>query len=366
VKNFLIFLSLLLISAITTYATLPPVRISTTTVPNLIGANLTIDVLNSSGDSQGISINKGPVATDGGGVLSFVLNETTWKNIDYNSNYLVRVTYGNVVLSIERLEVVFAKQSLFGAFIDASESNRGGSAIIRDINDQFISTAGQITFTLSRTPAINGKVQMFINGLRTNNNAYSISGTTVTYDPTKNNNYTLLATDRIQFDYHAGLAIGDNYGGGIVAYIFESGDPGYVAGVQHGIIVGTSNLGAGWGCNAALLPGANGTAIGTGIQNTIDISSQCYDILSAGYVCSHYTLTENGVVYNDWYLPSIDELKKIYEMKALGFGNFSESSYWSSTQASKYKAQIVSFINGSVGLSNDKNTALYYRPVRNF
>jgi hypothetical protein len=42
---------------------------------------------------------------------------------------------------------------------------------------------------------------MFINGVRTNNNAYSFSGTTVTYVPASNGAYAITASDRVQFDY---------------------------------------------------------------------------------------------------------------------------------------------------------------------
>jgi hypothetical protein len=56
------------------------------------------------------------------------------------------------------------------------------------------------TFTLANTP-LNAKVWMFINGVRTNNNAYSVSGTTVTYTAANNNSYTIVVGDRVQFDY---------------------------------------------------------------------------------------------------------------------------------------------------------------------
>ena len=42
---------------------------------------------------------------------------------------------------------------------------------------------------------------MYINGTRISKNAYSVSGTTVTYTPSFNNSYTLIVGDRIQFDY---------------------------------------------------------------------------------------------------------------------------------------------------------------------
>jgi hypothetical protein len=42
---------------------------------------------------------------------------------------------------------------------------------------------------------------MFINGVRTDNNAYSFSGTTVTYVPANNGGYAITVSDRVQFDY---------------------------------------------------------------------------------------------------------------------------------------------------------------------
>jgi hypothetical protein len=62
-------------------------------------------------------------------------------------------------------------------------------------------SAGQTVFTLTNTPATVSKLKMFVNGIRISNSAYSISTTVVTYDPSANGNYTLVAGDRVQFDY---------------------------------------------------------------------------------------------------------------------------------------------------------------------
>jgi len=87
-------------------------------------------------------------------------------------------------------------------------SNSGGTitiaAAVRPMTDQTIATSAHAvataTFTLSQTP-LNTKVWMFINGVRTNNLAYTVSGTTVTYTAANNNSYTIVVGDRIQFDY---------------------------------------------------------------------------------------------------------------------------------------------------------------------
>jgi hypothetical protein len=71
----------------------------------------------------------------------------------------------------------------------------------RDESEQFTATAGQTTFNLTQTPVSNSKVKMFINGIRIDKNAYTLSSSTITYIPVSNSNFTLEAGDRIQFDY---------------------------------------------------------------------------------------------------------------------------------------------------------------------
>lgn len=64
------------------------------------------------------------------------------------------------------------------------------------------------------------------------------------------------------------------------------------------------SAGATWGCFRRAIPGARGTAIGTGQQNTADMLAACSEPGAAAYLCS--TLSLNGV--RGWFLPSRDEL----------------------------------------------------------
>ena len=58
----------------------------------------------------------------------------------------------------------------------------------------------------------------------------------------------------------------------------------------------------------------------------------------AAKVCNDYTITVNGIIYNDWFLPSKDELNQMYENKADKLQQqqivvvILSEFYWSSTE----------------------------------
>ena len=89
------------------------------------------------------------------------------------------------------------------------------------------------------------------------------------------------------------------------------------------------SAGTEWGCYGVSIPGAGGTAVGTGEQNTIDIETGCTTFDTAADICA--ILSFGG--YSDWFLPSKDELNLMYEnLKVFGVGGFADNYYWSSSE----------------------------------
>jgi hypothetical protein len=183
-------------------------------------------------------------------------------------------------------------------------------------------------------------------------------------------NYDSYAT------YNDGLCdyakLGDTAFGGIVFHIdsngrsliaFKENFPSYMG---IGMANGSIRLGswAGSYCNDILME-AFDTAIGTGYSNSILINDGCvhgqtYPSTNAAQNClsinttfPNYLDPNNFVYYRDWYLPSRDELYKIYETIGPAnwstFGNILGASgiYWSSSEVDSSRAWCVNFINSA-------------------
>ena len=191
--------------------------------------------------------------------------------------------------------------------------------------------------------------------------------------------YNINATDsgectfaQVGYDCEGNLLIyvGAEAHGGIVFYYDSIGDYGLVAAMED-LIEGATDpfgwgYGYGWGCSQTELSGADGTSIGTGYQNTIDIVLGC----SETPIAAREALAYESEGYSDWYLPSFDELIEMYNTIGNGglegnIGGFQNFYYWSSSEYNNNAARAVSFSIGTTDFDG-KGDIDKVRVIRSF
>jgi hypothetical protein len=166
-------------------------------------------------------------------------------------------------------------------------------------------------------------------------------------------------------------SIGSIFLGGVIGYIYQPGDIGYIAGQTHGIIVAPidQSVGSSYGCSGTHI--VTSSSIGTGLSNTNNILASCSDPGIAARLCHDFILNS----YNGWYLPSKNELVQLFNNKTLlntalqsiGGVPFSPLLYISSTEYEYINthAYYCDFNSGAVNHSQ-KNNNYYVRAIRKF
>ena len=114
---------------------------------------------------------------------------------------------------------------------------------------------------------------------------------------------------------------------------------------------------------------ATATAIGWGYRNTrAIILARNTDTDTAAALSDSHTVTVGGVIVDDWYLPSQDELNEMYIRRTIigGFDLTTNGIYWASTELTSANAVRQRFNNGENWTGSGKGDIRYVRPIRAF
>lgn len=174
--------------------------------------------------------------------------------------------------------------------------------------------------------------------------------------------------------------IGEEYRGGLVFYVDESG--------QHGLIaskIDVNGQGIQWrnGASGNKITNARGDGIGAGESNTrVIIAAQTIDNQSgvfAALQAANFQVLEDGVTpcktpiavgytcYGGWYLPSAFELQLLHtNLHLSNLSSFAPEFYWSSTEASVANAWLQNFSTGEITASSKSNTIGRVRAISRF
>jgi len=162
----------------------------------------------------------------------------------------------------------------------------------------------------------------------------------------------------------ATLAIGDSYQGGIIFWLDATG--------QHGLIAATTDQSTGiqWYAGTYGVTRARGDGLYAGKVNTAIIIAAQVAIGDDGnnyaaQICSDYSVTDGGVTYGDWYLPSKYELNLLYLQKSV-VGGFASAYYWSSSELYDLFAWHQYFGSGGQVTNTLKDDTHAVRAVRAF
>ena len=223
-----------------------------------------------------------------------------------------------------------------GFYYEQNVSSTGVTGLTASlVAGKFANGNGNLSYTISGTPNASGTAQFNI----------SIGGKICDFK---------LLVDSVK--------VGSSFGGGVVAYVFKAGDPGYVAGETHGIIAAPKDLGkAIYGCYGSVI--GTSDSLGKGLTNTLAIVQNCKDTSSAAYKCYNYAV--NG--YDDWYLPSTQEMNLMLA-NAATIGGFLNETYMGSSEFQTAGPGVYVWkFECCYGTSYGFKTELFnVRPVRSF
>jgi hypothetical protein len=247
-----------------------------------------------------------------------------------------------------------------------------------------VETGTEVTLTSTETYSGSEQYRWYVNGVRQADE--TTSSLSCTFDKAGSHTVSLLVLDGGALGgYGESLAVVEatieytvgelGPSGGYVFYEnpdYETDGWRYLEAAPAGWSGSADDPGKVWGGYGTAVEGGTGTAIGTGSSNTQKIvamfgNAEPYESKTdyAAKLCADY----RGGGYDDWFLPSKDELNLMYlNLYMNNLGGFSDGKYWSSSEYNVYAANHAwyqLFTNG-YQYEDDRIHNYGVRPVRAF
>ena len=188
-------------------------------------------------------------------------------------------------------------------------------------------------------------------------------------------NFSITATNKVGTSIASEFSnvvpdpqVGKKLFGGRVFYILNSADPGHISGQTRGLICADRDKEAKvkWDPNN-ISQEVTGTyeEMGHGKMNTQNIIDKLGE-QNKSYAAYQATLYSADDGYTGWYLPSKDELNRIYQnLENYESMNFEDKNYWSSSEKGQTLACFYNLSKGTQGRDN-KPYEYSVRPIRSF
>ena len=289
-------------------------------------------------------------------------------------------TTGNLTLSaIEDIVYTFSSDNFTFSDVDSADSISAVKiTTLETTGTLYVDADNDDTYDSGEDVAINDIIEIVnIANLQfiADSNTYGIAYTTFGFKVSDGTAYSSNSgTNTI--NVAARLDIGDNFGGGVVGYILQPGESiqdisdndtsfttlSYDTSMQKGLIVANvdQSNGMAWSNISNVAVYSTGTEMSTGASNSLAIITQSGHTVSASKSSTDYSVSGD----ENWYLPSMTELKNLYQNK-VAIGVFSDSTYWTSSEADATQAWNLNFGNGNQDTSS-KTDSLRVRAVRAF
>ena len=275
---------------------------------------------------------------------------------------VARNSSGGVIASAN----ITVRFSIRDSFASGSIKYRETHSVMTTAQGQFSINIGQGTSEIGSFSGINWAV-----------NAKFLQ---VEIDPAGGSTFTDLGTQQmlsVPYALYAGTStisttgfvhyVGESFGGGVVFHVYKD-----ASGVEHGLVVAKTDqsTGIGWSNITGTAVGSLAQSYWDGMTNSNAVVAQSGHSSSASNLG---TLLVSGG-FDDWYLPSIDELRLLFNSKfsvnaklreIASAVEISPANYWSSTERNATLAWTISFNLGVIA-DNAKNSAYYARAIRKY